>query len=276
MSAMTSFMAGSCLALLLWPFRGHISPLPMDLLKMTWFGPANEEDAATLTQHGDTTPSHRIRVGSGLRGFWDSSEVPVPGRRLHHLQAHRDWASGVGFHATKVKLAAAPPAGTLIHSLGLNLSPQSPTSSQPLFTRPRPQPLDMLTIPTLWTPGPIEGPELEVLIKCLQTLHRKSRFGPVTLSQILGRLVFELRFVPGTPASPEEIAASFVDQKRAEPFGLSSHIIGFEAALAVYTAHYPQDTKKWVEVPHCDPAIDFLVAPMTRAAVDGNNVMALD
>ncbi|KAJ7838651.1 hypothetical protein B0H14DRAFT_3459283 [Mycena olivaceomarginata] len=149
----------------------------------------------------------------------------------------------------------------------------------------------MSTIPTLSTPGLVEGPELEALIKCLQTLHRKSRFGLATLSQILGRSVFEPTFVPGTPASPEEIAAGFVDQKRAEaywvvlsgrgawvihdfvrdldeaneqtsrvPHQQQQHVVGFEAALAVYTVHYPQDTKKWVEVPHSDPAIDSLVA----------------
>ncbi|KAJ7807752.1 hypothetical protein B0H14DRAFT_3482939 [Mycena olivaceomarginata] len=161
----------------------------------------------------------------------------------------------------------------------------------------------MSTIPTLSTPGLVEGPELEALIKCLQTLHRKSRFGLATLSQILGRSVFEPTFVPGTPASPDEIAAGFVDQKRAEaywvvlsgrepglyttsdeaneqtsrvPHQQQQRIVGFEAALAVYTVHYPQDTKKWVEVPHSDLAIDSLVAPMTRAAFDGNDVVGLD
>ncbi|KAJ7795856.1 hypothetical protein B0H14DRAFT_2620472 [Mycena olivaceomarginata] len=165
----------------------------------------------------------------------------------------------------------------------------------------------MSTIPTLSTPGLVEGPELEALIKCLQTLHRKSRFGLGMGLRLCprssGARFSNRRSFPGTPASPDEIAAGFVDQKRAEaywvvlsgrepglyttsdeaneqtsrvPHQQQQRVVGFEAALAVYTVHYPQDTKKWVEVPHSDPAIDSLVAPMTRAAFDGNDVAGLD
>ncbi|KAJ6593003.1 hypothetical protein B0H19DRAFT_1245806 [Mycena capillaripes] len=120
-----------------------------------------------------------------------------------------------------------------------------------------------------------EGPELQTVISCLQTISRKTRFVQATLSQMIGRSVFEPRFVAGTPATPEQVAASFVDQHQSQaywvvlsgrelglytisdaakeqtdrvPHQQQQRVIGFQAALAFYTAHYPEDVQKWVEV----------------------------
>ncbi|KAJ6529589.1 hypothetical protein B0H19DRAFT_1082710 [Mycena capillaripes] len=135
-----------------------------------------------------------------------------------------------------------------------------------------------------------------------------------TLSQILDRLprsitdsnvpaVFEPTFVLGTSPSPQEVSAAFVDQKKAEAYwvvisgrepGLYTtsdeakqqtfcvphqhhqRVVGFQAALAFYTAHYPDGTKKWVEVPHSELGnAESLVQPTATAAGQDNDGAAL-
>ncbi|KAJ7262690.1 hypothetical protein B0H12DRAFT_1231129 [Mycena haematopus] len=159
-------------------------------------------------------------------------------------------------------------------------------------------------MPALSTATLPEGVELDGLIRCLQTMHRKSRFALEALSQLLGRSVFEPTWVRGTPTSPDAILAAFANQKPAEAYwvvlsgrepGLytlseeanvqtahvpnqhQQRVVGFQAALALYTAHYPQDTKKWVEVPttntHYGPPINSAAATSSNTTEAGSETL---
>ncbi|KAJ7782111.1 hypothetical protein B0H14DRAFT_3507307 [Mycena olivaceomarginata] len=79
-----------------------------------------------------------------------------------------------------------------------------------------------------------DSPELETLIRSLQVIGRQVRLAQGSLSQLLAVVAVELHFVPGTPATPQEIAAAFANQKTAENYWVV--ICGREPGL--YTNSY--------------------------------------
>ncbi|KAJ7827324.1 hypothetical protein B0H14DRAFT_2595330 [Mycena olivaceomarginata] len=131
-----------------------------------------------------------------------------------------------------------------------------------------------------------DSPELETLIRSLQVIDRQVRLAQGSLSQLLAVVAVELHFVPGTPATPQEITAAFANQKTAENYwvvicgrepGLytnsqdakdqtngvpNQHQLrrsNFNDALAYYANNYPHNVKKLVEV--TSPSAAASVAP---------------
>ncbi|KAJ7760769.1 hypothetical protein B0H14DRAFT_3511051 [Mycena olivaceomarginata] len=122
-----------------------------------------------------------------------------------------------------------------------------------------------------------DSPELETLIHSLQVIGRQVRLAQGSLSQLLsGRSVVavEHHFVPGTPATPQEIAAAFANPKDSREL-LGGHMrqgtrplhqfdakdqtngvpnqhqlccSNFNDALDYYANNYPHNVKKLVEV----------------------------
>ncbi|KAJ7809095.1 hypothetical protein B0H14DRAFT_3481777 [Mycena olivaceomarginata] len=137
-----------------------------------------------------------------------------------------------------------------------------------------------------------DSPELETLIRSLQVIGRQVRLAQGSLSQLLAVVAVELHFVPGTPATPQEIAAAFANQKTAENYwvvicgrepGLytnsqdakdqtngvpNQHQLrrsNFNDALAYYANNYPHNVKKLVEV--TSPSAAASVAPSVAPTV---------
>ncbi|KAJ7243426.1 hypothetical protein B0H12DRAFT_1074016 [Mycena haematopus] len=119
----------------------------------------------------------------------------------------------------------------------------------------------MSTMPALSTATLPEGVELDGLIRCLQTMHRNgvrtdvgSRHADLThaiLAAFANQKPAEAYWVvlsgrePGLYTLFEEANV----QTAHVPNQHQQRVVGFQVALALYTVHYPQDTKKWVEVP---------------------------
>ncbi|KAJ7611085.1 hypothetical protein DFH06DRAFT_1131425 [Mycena polygramma] len=134
----------------------------------------------------------------------------------------------------------------------------------------------MSELPTPSINAPDSAQELATLIRALQVISRNGRLAQVTLSQLLGRSVFEPTFVEDIALTPDEVEAAFATQAEAQSYwvvirgrepGLYTTVVaandqtngvpnqlqirqtGLAAALALYRAHYaePDQVKKLVE-----------------------------